>query len=435
MIKGTKSRKTRGRRRGSGRRVSNTIINALLLTGSVIFILVATIVADRLLGLAQGPDVLAEGLVFRPHRTATYETIEFACTVETNNIGIRDYELDVGARAATRVVVLGDSFTYGWGVNLEDTWVKRLEARFREEGRDIEILNLGRPGACPKDYAILAEKAVPVLKPDLVLVAALQMDDINQCVESNVGSDELAAEQIARAEWGRMARPVSAIARGMGFLYPNFTRRFASKGSEGEANSAQAQRSVDMNDLWRRQAADFFRELRGPAKERFEALEPHIQQAFRDVKLNPYLMMGFFLEPEEGPPLYLNPHSEEMQARIGRCGEYLNHVRQIAEAQGAACAVVAIPFPSMVSKENLKAQIELGGHRDEQELTSSAADEGLAQACALAGLPFYTVTEAFREKAPAGSFYFKYDGHFTAAGHAFFAECAAPILEQILTGI
>ncbi len=47
-------------------------------------------------------------------------------------------------------------------------------------GIDVDVANLGLPGGSPIDYANIAARAVPTLKPDLVLVGVLQGDDLSQ---------------------------------------------------------------------------------------------------------------------------------------------------------------------------------------------------------------------------------------------------------------
>ncbi len=134
-------------------RMKTIIGNVLLAIGSLAGIFTLVLVADRALGHFRPADELPAGLMFAPHSAAYYDTIEFKCTVYANNLGFRG---DDTTRVKTRrlhVLALGDSYTYGWGVDLADTWVKRIEKSLRAEGRDIEILNLGVPGHGPGQYA------------------------------------------------------------------------------------------------------------------------------------------------------------------------------------------------------------------------------------------------------------------------------------------
>lgn len=62
----------------------------------------------------------------------------------TNSHGLRDYEYRYErAPDSLRIVMLGDSFTEGWGVPLADTFSKRLERLFAENGTQAEVINTG----------------------------------------------------------------------------------------------------------------------------------------------------------------------------------------------------------------------------------------------------------------------------------------------------
>lgn len=63
--------------------------------------------------------------------------------------GVRSAPTECPAEPAPgrlRIVLLGDSFTYGNDVGFEDTWGRALEVRLREAGLDAEVLNLGVAG-------------------------------------------------------------------------------------------------------------------------------------------------------------------------------------------------------------------------------------------------------------------------------------------------
>src|SRR5262249_2770182 len=64
--------------------------------------------------------------------------------VATNSKGLRDREIPYERRAGVlRVVVLGESGTFGWGVRPEQTYSKLLEGMFAEKGIKAEVVNTG----------------------------------------------------------------------------------------------------------------------------------------------------------------------------------------------------------------------------------------------------------------------------------------------------
>jgi lysophospholipase L1-like esterase len=71
-----------------------------------------------------------------------------------------------------RVIVLGDSIAFGYGVSSEDAFPARLERGLARAGPTprIEVLNFGVNGYNPYNEAALVEQLAPVYGPDLVLV-------------------------------------------------------------------------------------------------------------------------------------------------------------------------------------------------------------------------------------------------------------------------
>ena len=66
--------------------------------------------------------------------------------VAINSLGLRDREYDLAKPAGTvRVLMLGDSLTFGWGAPVDGTTAKRLEARLNaaDAGRRYEVINTG----------------------------------------------------------------------------------------------------------------------------------------------------------------------------------------------------------------------------------------------------------------------------------------------------
>lgn len=84
-------------------------------------------------------------------------------TVSTNSQGMRSPELRPD-REAPRVLCLGDSVTFGWGVRYEESWPARLAAAM-----DVETVNAGVPAMKPDSIAAWARLHASELDPDLVI--------------------------------------------------------------------------------------------------------------------------------------------------------------------------------------------------------------------------------------------------------------------------
>lgn len=90
-----------------------------------------------------------------------------------NSDGFRSIELVYHDRPPPRVVFLGDSFT--WGASAEPITESFAD---RVAGQGYVVYNLGVPGTDPVQYAFLAEKYVPLLKPDVVAVMLCMSNDL-----------------------------------------------------------------------------------------------------------------------------------------------------------------------------------------------------------------------------------------------------------------
>src|SRR3954452_10871817 len=75
-----------------------------------------------------------------PNRQARLMGVDF----QTNSKGLRDREFSYErVPGKLRIAMLGDSLTVGWGVAVEDTFSKRIEALYRAAGTDVEAINFG----------------------------------------------------------------------------------------------------------------------------------------------------------------------------------------------------------------------------------------------------------------------------------------------------
>jgi lysophospholipase L1-like esterase len=95
--------------------------------------------------------------------------VEFA--VSTNSLGLRSPEVSA-KKDRFRILVLGDSCTFGLGVDNEGTYPARLERILNGDGsgdRRFEVINAGVPGYGTWQGARYLESRGLRLKPDLVI--------------------------------------------------------------------------------------------------------------------------------------------------------------------------------------------------------------------------------------------------------------------------
>jgi len=105
-----------------------------------------------------------------------------ATTVKINSYGLRDYEYSIEKPPNTyRIIVLGDSHTFGHGVELNETYVKVLENLLNMNKKEwkYEVINFGVPGYSMEEKVTLFKTKGLSLNPDLVILQYLSDDLIN----------------------------------------------------------------------------------------------------------------------------------------------------------------------------------------------------------------------------------------------------------------
>jgi hypothetical protein len=106
----------------------------------------------------------------RPNFHGRFRMLEFDTTVSTNSWGLRDREIDFNK---PRVLCIGDSFTFGFGVENGETFCARLEELF---GGRYDVVNAGIPGGAPDTYALWLSRWRDKLQPRLIVVNLFQND-------------------------------------------------------------------------------------------------------------------------------------------------------------------------------------------------------------------------------------------------------------------
>ncbi len=102
--------------------------------------------------------------------------------VTTNALGLRSPEVaSTTAEGELRILVLGDSNTFGNGVGQEETYPRRLEALLasRQPAARVTVVNAGVPGYDTGQEVELMERLLPAVNPSLVVIG-FYLNDIGE---------------------------------------------------------------------------------------------------------------------------------------------------------------------------------------------------------------------------------------------------------------
>ncbi len=116
------------------------------------------------------------------------EMVWHGVTVKTNSYGMRDHEpIRNKNDSLLRIVVLGDSYTFGWDAPAEETYPKVLEKRLNESTADrnqhFEVLNFGVSGYATWEEALVLKHKALAWDPEVVIIGYVLNDPETDVVD------------------------------------------------------------------------------------------------------------------------------------------------------------------------------------------------------------------------------------------------------------
>jgi len=391
---------------------------------SIFFVFFLLAVIDRMIEIPLGSHLQKNiALIFPPHSQEEFVSTDFHYKVVCNSVGIRDdREVNIPKNEDIyRIVVLGDSYTYGWGVDIEDTWVRQLETLIKVNGKKVEILNLGKPGGDPLSYLQLAETAIPLLEPDLVLLALLQGDDLlATCGAFHANKQENIIFTLLHCFYPNITQKVERY----------FVQKYLIKQSEQIpplSNSAEKNQESARNS-----AKEILAQLNEKEKERFNKLDNQIRSAFLDGLINPFLISVAIKYPD----ITVKPLEDSSNPAIAPCIENLKRILReidmISKRSGAQIVLISVPQGFYVNRHAWENMKRLQFEVLPEMLTSHQIDEHYILAGQQIHLPCIVITDEFRSRKEDPDLFFPIDGHPTPQGHRLLAEALARQLQNWL---
>jgi lysophospholipase L1-like esterase len=136
-------------------------------------------------------------LGWRPSPNMTYRSRVFDATFTTNSRGLRDSERSLETiPGVERIVVLGDSFTWGWGVNDHEVFPRILESKLQ----GTEVINLGVTAyGLAQEFAYLKLEGA-LYRPNTVILAFCQNDIFREGPSSSAQETRPATNPVRSAD-------------------------------------------------------------------------------------------------------------------------------------------------------------------------------------------------------------------------------------------
>jgi len=122
-----------------------------------------------------------------PNRSYRHVTPDYRINIRTNSKGIRadgeiPYEKPSGVK---RIVILGDSFGMGYGVDLQDTFTSQMARSLEKNGIKCEVVNLSVSGHGNAEHLVALKEEGLRYEPDLVLIA-WNSSDLDDNIRANL---------------------------------------------------------------------------------------------------------------------------------------------------------------------------------------------------------------------------------------------------------
>ena len=299
-------------------------------------------------------------------------------TITTNSAGFRDNEHEAaGMPGKPRVLLLGDSHAFGYGVDDNEVVSRRLD----ELLPNTEIIKLAVTGYNLAQNRSVLEAHGPVYSPDLVVMTFVQNDVTQQTIPDATPSQSDAATT------------VSASRRGIKLILYEKSRLYRLIVTRIDSNKSIARFLVRVG----------IKEQMGG----YEQLDPNLRPSLKEY------------------PATLAREWDETMREVER-------VDSLSRAMGASFMLVIVPAKQSIQYDELAQSLSHVDYSPE-DFDLQKPYRALAQFCEIKGIALVDPRQQFQAALDSGrNPYFKWDMHMSAEGHQLLAEVLAPAINDAL---
>lgn len=356
-----------------------------------------------------------QGLVFVPNASLHHQTAEFNYTAVTNSFGLRQAEMQAQKNGKFRILCVGDSWTYGWGVSTDKAFPQQLEKILHAAGyRQVEVINAGQPGQHPATYRQNMERLIPFLQPDMLLLGVLQVEDMVQEFENN---QVFAAAASLQNHVSFLQKIQSA---GREYLKGSFKHMLAALGFN-------LVHKVSFNqDVMKASCEEFINQFSYLEKVRFLSLNDSVQQMFISGNLNPGLLRYYINFPDL-KTVFNNPAHPYTRLALQSMSKELQQMNRLCRQHHCKPVFINMPFNYFSGHHVIRTPDDF---MEEQLLNNNKVDSMYKSLALGVQWPYIELTGHFTSLSNKEAYYFRYDGHPNENGYREIARYVALSLEK-----
>lgn len=346
-------------------------------------------------------------LIFEPNSHARYRTTEFDYEVSINSLGLRDKEIQIEKMDKYRILCFGDSWTFGWGVNIENSWPKVLEQYLlKNEIKNIEVINCGAPGQYTSIYKKYIQKIVPILKPDLVLVGVLQLDDLAQIYQNRY---------IIEHDYSDILKKYAIKVKSIIIRYIKYSFK----------NILFTPKTFEVKSNWKKTSKSMMEGFNHLQKIRFYTLNDSVRSLFRSGDLNPGLV-NYYINFSDRTTIFNNPNHPATKFSIQEMNKDVAEMRDNCYKYDTKLIFINLPNNYFTGHNVIRTPSDILNSYYE---THNKIDPIYRSVANTNNLPYIEITKHFIGLQNKSDYYFRYDGHPTEKGYE---EIANYIGEQLI---
>jgi lysophospholipase L1-like esterase len=317
-----------------------------------------------------------------------YHPVDFDVGIRINNIGFRGEDVNLEKEpGVSRIVMLGDSFTFGAGVRDDETFSAVLEEILNASGTGkFEVLNLGVESYSPVLEYILLKRNIDRLDPGIVIMNLDMSDIMNEFVyrkQASIGTGGEPEAVDGREDYARSREGTGAKIEKWIYSHMFITTALL------EMLRAKTNRSATVEDV----------NVQTGIERKWELILEHTLDG---------------REPENLREMY------------GMVEDSILRTKQLCDSHGCEFILAIYPWGYQVSDSEWVSGRE--GWLPEGTMVADTSDRTVEELESFArknGISFINAFPDFRSYSGDGPLYFQYDIHWTPEGHKVMAETIA----------